>query len=62
MMLSIAWRAVYPRDLLGLVQFARGDLHDQTAGLVVGERQAAPVQAVEGDHRGEPEPLVTVDQ
>ncbi len=50
------------RDFLDLVQLTRGDLHDQLVGLVVGERQAAAVQAVEGDHRGEREPLVAVDQ
>jgi hypothetical protein len=41
------------RDLLNLVELARGDLHDQIVGLVVGERQAAAVQAIEGDHRCE---------
>jgi hypothetical protein len=50
------------RDLLNLVELARGDLHDQIVGLVVGERQAAAVQAVEGDHRCEREPFITVDQ
>src|SRR6266702_5472216 len=50
------------RDLLDLVQFACGDLHDQIVGLVVGERQAAAVEAVEGDRRCEREPLVAVDQ
>jgi len=50
------------RDFLDLVQLTRGDLHDQFVGLVVGERQAAPVQAVEGDRRGKREPLVAVDQ
>jgi len=50
------------RDLLHLVQFARGDLHDQVVGLVISERQAAAVQAVEGDHRGQAQPLVAIDQ
>ena len=45
-----------------MVQFARGDLHDQIVGLVVGERQAAAVQAVEGDYPGKREPPVAVDQ
>ncbi len=50
------------RDFLDLVQLARGDLHDQFVCLVIGERQASAVQAVEGDHRSEREPLVAVDQ
>jgi hypothetical protein len=39
------------RDLLDLVKLARGDLDGQVVGLVVGERQAAAVEAVEGDRR-----------
>jgi hypothetical protein len=50
------------RDLLNLVKLARGDLHDQIVGLVVGERQAAAVQAIEDNHRLEPEPFAAVDQ
>jgi hypothetical protein len=38
------WRIA--RDLLDVVEFARGDLDNQIAGLVVGERQAAAVEAV----------------
>jgi hypothetical protein len=44
------------------VEVPGGDVHNQFAGLVVGQRQAAPVEAVEGDERGEREPLVAVDQ
>ena len=50
------------RDLLDLVKFARSDLHDQVVGLVISERQAAAVQAGEGDHRGQAQPLVAIDQ
>jgi hypothetical protein len=50
------------RDFLHLVKFACGDLHDQVIGLVIGERQAAAVEAVEGDRRCECEPFVAVDQ
>jgi len=50
------------RDLLNVVQLARGDLHHEIVGLVVGERQAAAVQPIEGNHCREREPLVAVDQ
>ena len=43
------------RDLLNLVKLARGNLHNQIAGLVVGERQAAAVEAIEGER--EPKPI-----
>ena len=44
------------RALLDLVKLARGDLHDQVVRLVVGERQAAAVEAAEGDRRCKGEP------
>jgi hypothetical protein len=39
-----------------------GDRHHEVVRLVVRQGQPVPVEAVEGDGRGEREPLVAVDQ
>src|SRR6202000_361704 len=44
------------------VELSGGDAHDQVVGLVVGEGEAAAVEAVEGDDGGQGEPLVAVDE
>jgi hypothetical protein len=47
--------------LLDRVEMAGRDIDDKVVGLVVGERQPAPVDAVESDDRGQGEPLVAID-
>src|SRR5450755_3095317 len=49
-------------DLVSAVELPRGNVHHQIVGGVVVKRQAASVEAVEGDERGQREPLVAVDE
>ena len=50
------------RELGDVDQLAAGPGDDEVVGHIVGHRQPAAVQAVEGDDGGQPQPLVAVDE
>ena len=49
-------------DIVYGIELPGGDVHHQFVGGVIGEREPSAVEAVEGDERGEREPLIAVDQ
>jgi hypothetical protein len=49
-------------DVVHGIELAFGNVHDELVGFVVGQREPAAVDSVEGDGRGQGEPLVAIDQ
>ena len=49
-------------DVIHRVELAFGNGHDEFVSFVVGQRETAAVDSVEGDGRGQGKPLVAVDE